>query len=156
MSFFDRLFHFDFLARRAARDQAERRNVSITTVERPVPIFARGGQCQGLEPQECVRYSVARSPTAPPAAWTFVQRSAASDARFPHGWRFEGPEATLTAPLRRVLETIAADWREELLEFEATPGGWLHAYWEEWGGAQVADRIVGYLEAIVDAEKVAG
>ncbi len=155
MSFFDRLFHLDFLGRRAAREEAERRRVSVTTVERPVPIFARGGQCQGLEPHQCVRYSVARRATAPPAAWAFVQRSAASDTRFPHGWRFEGPEAALTAPLRRVLETIAADWREELLEFEAPADGWLHAYWEEWGGAEVAGRIVGYLEAIVDAETVA-
>lgn len=155
MSLFDRLFRLDPLGRRAARELAERRGVSVTTVERLVPIFARGGQCQGLEPHQCVRYSVTRRATAPPAAWAFVQRGAGSDARFPHGWRFEGPEAALTAPLRRLLGTIAADWREELLEFEATPDGWLHAYWEEWGGAQVAGRIVGYLQAIVDAETVA-
>ena len=154
MSLFDRLFHFDVFGRRAARDQAERRGVSVTTVERPVPIFARSGQCQGLEPHQCVRYSVARRSTAPAAAWGFVQRGIGSDARFPHGWRFEGREAALTAPLRGVLGTIAADWREELLEFEATPDGWLHAYWEEWGGAQVAGRVVGYLQAIVDAETV--
>jgi hypothetical protein len=144
----------DPFGRLAAREQAERRGVSVTTVERPVPIFARGGQCQGLEPHQCVRYSVARRVTAPPPAWAFVQRGAGSDARFPHGWRFAGPEAALTAPLRRVLGTIAAEWREELLEFDAMADGWLHAYWEEWGGAHMAGRIVGYLEAIVDAETV--
>ncbi len=155
MSLFDRLLHFDLLGRRAAREEARHRGVSVATVERPVPIFARGGQCQGLEPHQCVRYSVARHVTAHLPAWAFVQRGTGSDARFPYGWHFEGPEAALTAPLRRVLGTIAAEWREELLEFEATHDGWLHAYWEEWGGAQVAGRIVGYLEAIVDAERVA-
>jgi hypothetical protein len=155
MSVLDRLFHLDFLRSRAAREEAERRGVSVATVGRPIPIFARSGRCEGLEPHQCVRYSVARHPTASATAWAFVQRDTGSDPRFPHGWRFEGPETALTAPLGRVLGAIATEWQEELLEFEATPEGRLHAYWEQWGGAAVAGRIVGYLEALAQAEAVA-
>ena len=134
------------------RAEAQRRGVRVGEVERAVPIMTRSGRLAGLEPHNCVRYSIGRIGPAGGPAWAFLQREEATDDRFPHGWTFEGSPSALQAPLREALEWIASEWTEELLEFEADSHGELHAFWEEWGGVEQAARVIGYLEAIRAAD----
>lgn len=135
-----------------ARAEAERWGVRVGEVERAVPQMTRSGRLIRLEPYICVRYSIGRIGPAFGPTWAFLQRGDGTDDRFPNGWTFEGPPSVLRTPVGEALERIASDWTEELLELEADSNGELHAFWEEWGGAEQAARVIGYLEAIRAAD----
>jgi hypothetical protein len=91
-------------------------------------------------------YSVARR-TRTSLFWELLQRPHRAEDKtgFPKGWELLVRKGIMPPALRDALLTIAAEWRDEYLEFEGNPD-WISAYWEEHGGKPVADRIAKYLK----------
>lgn len=82
--------------------------------------------------------------------WSFLQRQIRKGAEYPNGWTLDVKGGTVPDGLRRVLHTIAHEWEDEYLEFEFYPEK-VCAFWREWGGAEVAQRIYHYLREISEA-----
>lgn len=144
MTIFSRLFGS---GARGARAEALRRGAVVEDVKRDVPIFSRGNRLEGFQPASCVRYSLQRRPGSLPSHWSFLQRGERLGAPFPHGWGLQTVGEEVPDQLRRELAQVAAEWTEELLEFEADETR-VSAYWEEWGGTKRASVVVGYLERL--------
>jgi len=63
---------------------------------------------------------------------------------------FVSADGSPSATLEGVLNKIATDWDEELLEFEGTESE-VSAFWEEWGGIKEVNRISNFLQELAEA-----
>ncbi len=147
MSIFSRIFD---LGKTTARQEAIRLGISIEEVERDLPFFHRNGALDRIERGQCVKDTVKRKRGALPLTWSFVQRDRKNGAQYPNGWMFVSADGSPPATLEGVLNKIATDWDEELLEFEATESE-VSAFWEEWGGIKEVNRIFNFLQELAEA-----
>lgn len=128
----------------STREEALRLGMTVEEVERDIPYFeSRKGPVK-LKLGRCMKYSLKRASMEQAVTWSFLQRSEKEGAQFPNNWLFASPASAPSPPLRRVLDQIAKEWREEYLEFEGNEKE-VSAFWEEWGGAEVANKIYQYL-----------
>jgi hypothetical protein len=70
--------------------------------------------------------------------------------QYANGWLFVSRGGAPPDGLHRVLDRIAREWQEELLEFEA-PATEISAFWDEWGGREIAATIAKYLRDLAGA-----
>lgn len=132
-----------------AGSEALRRGVTVSRVERELPIFRGNNTLESLTRGECVRYSIPRSGGRSPSQWSFLQRGKGTDG-YPNGWQFLSDAGPPSTGLKEILMKIAVEWTEEFLEFDADPNR-VSAYWEEWGGEKQAAKVIGYLENLARA-----
>ncbi len=147
---FGRLAKLFSLRKDETRAVAIRLGIAVSEVRRDLPFFGRGNHSVTVEPGSCIRYSVTRRAGRQPAAWSFLQRTRKEGAQYPNNWLFVSPGGDPPETLRRILEKIAHEWSEELLEFEASASE-VSAFWEEWGGRDLASRLFQYLRELADA-----
>jgi hypothetical protein len=134
-------------AERLGRERREAARLGITAVEltRDIPLFSRDGERMIFSPYACVRYSLARRGKKD-LKWTLVQRTKPLGANLPNDYLLEA-SGPLPAGLEEQLRKVAADYADELFEFEATPSE-VVVYWSEWGGAEKVRRLHYHLERL--------
>ena len=100
-----------------------------------------------LTPERFAVSVLGRSKSGTPRRWSFLQRDEATGAQYPNGWMYASADGPPPPQLHAVLTNIANDWTEEYLEFEADAGS-IRAYWDEWGGADLAAQVDTWLRAL--------
>lgn len=138
--------------KRNACEEAGKLGLAVTEVKRDIPFSSGLGHRYRLEEHSCVRYCLAhRAPGGP--AWSLLVRPDADSASpFPPGWQLVVHSGVIGEPLRQELLGVTEDWQEEFLELEGSSSS-VCAFWEEWGGAEQARRIYGYLQRLSAAMK---
>jgi hypothetical protein len=134
---------FERITRRsekAARRHAVTLGIAVTDAERDMPCTARGAKAGSLAAITLARYAIPRTPAAKPADWSFLRRADGAGVKYGHGWLFICAQGQPSEALAATLRAIAAQARDECLEFEAA-GNEVRAYWREWGGAEHAENI---------------
>lgn len=126
------------------------RGLSVTEVERDIPIFGRGNRTVRLERGRCARYAMDRSSSRSSLNWQFLQRTEHEGAQFPNGFLLVKNEEDVPPDLQRELGNIAREFDEEYFEFEGAPKQ-VCVYWEEWGGSKQVRRLYDHLQAIANA-----
>jgi hypothetical protein len=125
---------------KAARRQAVKLGLSVTEVERDMPCVAKGAKNAAPAPTTLAKYAIPRTPAGKPADWSFLRRTQGSGVAYNHGWLFNCAQGQPSEAMAATLRAIAAQARDECLEFEAA-GAEVCAYWKEWGGAEHAESI---------------
>lgn len=132
------------LFKNKTREEAIRLGITVTEINREVPIFAHGNKLTSLKPYDCVAYSLPRTGGT---EWKLLQRDEAHGAQLPSGYLLEGSHTT-TKTLEK-FKPIAEKYSEEYFEFEGTKTH-VFVYWEEWGGAKMAQEIYDLLQNLKD------
>jgi len=101
----------------------------------------------GLEKTALARYAMPRKQGGTPKQWSFLRRSSGEGVPYPHGWLFTSKDGKAADAMQAILRGIAAQARDEKLEFEADENE-ICAYWKEWGGADRADDVHQWLEVL--------
>jgi hypothetical protein len=127
------------------RREALRLGIAVVEVTRDIPLFSRDGTRVIFRPYRCVRYSLPRREPKG-RTWTLVQRTKALGATLANDYLLTS-SGTLPGGLQEQLNKVAADYSEELFEFEATPTE-VAVYWSEWGGADKVRRLHYHLERL--------
>ena len=71
-------------------------------------------------------------------------------AQHANGWLFVSRGGAPPDDIHRVLDRIGREWQGELLEFEASATE-ISAFWDEWGGWEIAATIAKYLRDLAGA-----
>jgi hypothetical protein len=127
------------------RREAARLGISVRELTRDIPLFSRDGERMIFSPYPCVRYSLARRGRKD-LTWSLVQRTKPLGANLPNDYLLTASGA-LPAGLEEQLRKVAADYSDELFEFEATASD-VAVYWSEWGGAEKVRRLHYHLERL--------
>lgn len=134
MGIFSRLFG----PKASPTDEAIKRGITVTDVERDIPHFSRNNADVTLEHGTCTRYSIARQGNAP-ATWTMLQRTDI-DANVPQtyaiGYYVLTVSGTLPAGMFDVLQELAAEFPEDFFEFEGTATE-VAVFWDEFSAEEV-------------------
>ncbi len=101
----------------------------------------------GLQKTALARYAVPRKQGGLPKRWAFLRRASGEGVQYPHGWLFTAKEGKPAEAMQAILRAIAAQARDEQLEFEADESE-VCAYWKEWGGAERVDDINQWLQVL--------
>ncbi|HTY08841.1 MAG TPA: hypothetical protein VMF29_06725 [Candidatus Edwardsbacteria bacterium] len=128
-------------AEKRARRHAVKQGITTGDAVRELPGVL------GLEKTALARYAVPRKPGGLPKRWSFLRRESGEGIKFPHGWLLTAAEGKPSDAMQAILRGIAAQAREEKLEFEADDKE-LCAYWKEWGGADRADDVIQWLQTL--------
>ena len=126
-----------------ARERALELGIAIRHVVRSCPVFSQMNRTMNLELHGTTCYSVSRRSQSQFAKWAFLQRTK-QVAQYQHCWHFDSPLGTPPPSLDAILSKIASEWDGEFLEFEASEEE-VCAFWQEWGGAGMTNRIYEYL-----------
>jgi hypothetical protein len=101
----------------------------------------------GLEKTALARYGVPRKQGGVPKRWSFLRRASGEGQQYPHGWLFTAHEGKPADAMQAILRAIAAQARDEQLEFEADENE-ICAFWKEWGGAERVDDVHQWLQVL--------
>jgi hypothetical protein len=134
-----------FGAKAKERDEAKRRGLQVREVTRDLPAFAKNGELVSVDPDQCIRYAMARRARSAPT-WSLVQRTPKTGANYPNGYLLKS-SAPLPGALEEQLRKVAEAFSEEVFEFEGTAED-VAVYWEEWGGAAKVQELHGYLDRL--------
>jgi len=125
-----------------ARRHAVRLGVAVADTERVMP--AKDG---GPEKVAVARYALPRRPGGAPRSWMLARLEGVEGADLGHGWRLRTGGGEAAEAMKAILRGIAAQARNEQLEFEADEGE-VRAYWKEWGGSDRAEDVHSWLQAL--------
>jgi hypothetical protein len=91
------------------------------------------------------KYSLPRRQGGTPKGWSMAKQKEGTELG--HGWRLRSSNGEPADAMKAILKGIAAQAKEETLEFEADEKE-VAAYWKEWGGAEHVDDIHHWLLAL--------
>ena len=126
---------FSDLFSNKVRTEAIRLGLTVSEVNRDLPIFDRRNHFQSLSSGRCVRYALSRSSGS---NWELLQRDAKQGAQLPNGYFLKSH--SITSSFLDKLRPIAEEFSEEYFEFEGTTTE-VAVFWEEWGGKEQASRV---------------
>ena len=135
---FERVTH---LPEKLARRRAVKLGIKASDAVRELP-----GEL-GLEKTALARYCLPRKQGGTPRRWSFLRRASGEGQQYPHSWLFTAKEGKPADAMQAILRAIAAQARDEQLEFEADESE-VCAYWKEWGGAERVNDVHQWLQVL--------
>lgn len=151
LTFFILWLRKEFLySKMGAREFASRANVTVTPATCSMYLSSNHGVTYALEAGDCVKYSIPLNGTG--FQWVLkLLPNNVNEPLIPELINLNS-DNPLPSQLLLVLQIIGTEWSPNFMLIESSPDS-LDFYWEEFGGARVASKIVGYMLNIRDYAK---